>query len=164
VASTFTRCKTAWLTESETTRELKLAVVTRLRGGWSHRQILATLPVKARLVHLLSKQIGARYYKRHGRGRSIRPELKEQILEGLRGGKTSAELQRRFSVDDRTIRQYRRELGDFSNRRKILKLTPEQIARAEQMLRDNEKWIVVAKSFGVALHTLQKRVKYRKRG
>jgi hypothetical protein len=143
--------------------ELKLAVINRLRGGWSHRQILATLPVRARLVHLLSREIGARYYKRHGRGRKIRPELKEQILLGLRQGRTSAELQRMFRVDDGTIREYRRELGDFSNRRKLRKLTPEQIARAEQMLRDDEKWIVVAKSVGVALHTLQKRVKYRKR-
>jgi hypothetical protein len=147
-----------------TAAELKLAVITRLRGGWSHKQILATLPVRPRLVHLLSKEIQARYCKRHGRGRKIRPELKEQIVQGLRAGRTSAELQRMFHVDDRTVRAYRRELGDFSNRRKVLKLTPEQVARAEQMLRDNEKWIVVARSFGVALHTLQKRVKYRKRG
>jgi hypothetical protein len=147
-----------------TAAELKLAVVTRLRGGWSHRQILAVLPVRARLVHLLSKEIQARFYKRHGRGRKIRPELKEQILLGLREGRTSAELQRMFSVDDRTIRQYRRELGDFSNHRKLRKLTPEQIARAERMLRDGEKWFVVSKSFCVALHTLQKAVKYRKRG
>jgi hypothetical protein len=49
--------------------ELRLAVITRLRGGWSHARIRATLPVGPGLILRLSRQIGAAYLKPCGRGR-----------------------------------------------------------------------------------------------
>ncbi len=144
--------------------ELRLAVITRLRGGWSQRQIRNTLPVRIGAITKISKQLGgAAYLKRRGRGRRFRPELKEQILDAVREKRRSAELQRTFHIDDKTVRQFRHQVGDCENRRYWTKLSPAQINQATQALQRGEKWRTVADSFHVALATLQRAVVYRKR-
>ena len=146
-----------------TDAELRLAVITRLRGGWSQRQIRNTLPVRIGVIMRLSKQIGAAYLKRRGRGRRFTASLKEQIRTAVRAGKRSSEIQREFRVDYDTTIKFRRELGDFENRRHWMKLSPAQIEAATEALRKGEKWRAVAKHFNVALATLQRHVRYRKR-
>lgn len=147
-----------------TPAELKLAVIHRLRGGWSQRRIRETLPVRIGLIVRLSKEIGAAYLKRRGRGRRFTPELRAQIRAAVQSGKRSSEVQREFSVDYDTVAQFRRELGDFENRRHWKKLSAGQIEQAQKMLQSGERWRDVAESLGVSLATLQKRVRYRKRG
>ena len=145
-----------------TPAELKLAVITRLRGGWSQRQIRNTLPVRIGVIMRLSKEVGAAYLKRRGRGRRFRPELKEQILDAVREKRRSAELQRTFHIDDKTVRQFRHLVGDYENRRFWTKLSPAQIDEATLALQRGEKWRTVAENFHVALATLQRHVAYRK--
>ena len=146
-----------------TPAELKLAVITRLRGGWSQRRIHETLPVRIGLIMKLSKETGAAYLKRRGRGRRFTPELRAAICAAVRAGKRSSELQKEFSIDYDTVTQFRRELGDFEDRRHWMKLSPEQIEQATQMLQRGDGWRTVATHFNVALATLQRAVMYRKR-
>jgi len=147
-----------------TPAELQMAIVNRLRGGWSHLEIRETLPVRIGVIMKLSKQIGAAYLKRRGRGRRFTASLKEQIRAAVQAGKRSSELQKEFSVDYDTTIQFRRELGDFENRRHWMKLTAAQVEEATEMLQRDEKWRTVATHFNVALATLQRHVVYRKRG
>jgi len=147
-----------------TPAELRHAVIARLRGGWSQRQIRETLPVRIGLIMRLSKEVGAAYLKRRGRGRRFTPELRAAIRAAVKAGKRSSELQREFSIDYDTTIQFRRELGDREDRRHWMKLSPEQVEQATHMLQQGKKWRTVAETFNVALATLQKRVGYRKRG
>ncbi|SRR5260370_13051248 len=145
--------------------ELRLAVITRLRAGWSQRRIRNTLPVPIGIILRLSKEIGgAAYLKRRGRGRRFTASLKDQIRAAVQAGKRSCELQREFGIDYDTTIQFRRELGDFENRRHRTKLSPAQVEQATQALQRGEKWCAVADNFHVALATLQRAVAYRKRG
>jgi hypothetical protein len=147
-----------------TAAELKLAVITRLRAGWSQRQIRTTLPVRIGVIMQLSKKIGGAYVKRRGRGRRFTPDLRAQINAAVRAGRRSADIQREFSIDYDTVHAIRRSLGDFENRRHWTKLSAVQIEQATEALRRGERWLAVAKAFGVALATLQRAVAYRKRG
>jgi len=147
-----------------TPAELKLAVITRLRGGWSQAQIRNTLPIRIGVIMRLSKEVGAAYLKRRGRGRRFTPALKEQIRAAVQSGKRSSEIQREFRIDYDTTIKFRRELGDFENRRHWMKLSPAQIDEATLALQNGEKWRTVAKTFNVALATLQRHVAYRKHG
>jgi transposase len=144
--------------------ELRLAIITRLRGGWSQRQIRNTLPVRIGVIMQLSKEIGgAGYLKRRGRGRRLSPELKAQIRAAVLEGRRSSELQREFQIDYDTTIVFRREVRDFENRRHWTKMSPAQVEQATQALQRGEKWLAVAEAFHVALATLQRAVVYRKR-
>ena len=144
-----------------TTLELKAAILTRLRAGWSRRMIRATLPTGWTTIRKLSKHIGASFLKR-GRGRRFSPELREQIRAALRAGKRSRELQREFGVSYATSRKFRREMGDFENRKYWRKLTRAQIELATEALRSGQTWLAVARELGCALSTVIESVPYRK--
>lgn len=141
---------------------LKAEACKLLRAGWSHARILARLPVGPGCVLGLSKRIGASYLKR-GRGKRLSPELKAKISEAVKAGQCSAEIERQFQVCWHTVIKFRRAIGDFENRRHRRRLLPQQIEQASRDLGRGEKWSNVAAKLGVSLHTLQKRVSFRKR-
>ena len=145
-----------------TPEELRNAVIVRLRAGWSQRQIRETLPVRIGVIMKLGKETGAAFLKKRGRGRRFTPALREAIRAAVMAGKRSSQLQQEFNIDYDTTIQFRREIGDFENRRHWKKMSREQIEQATEALKRGEKWLAVAMTFNVALATLQRHITYRK--
>jgi hypothetical protein len=107
---------------------------------------------------------GRTFVKVCGRGRRFSPAAWRQILDAVKSGRTSRDIEREFCIDYVTVLKARKRLGDLEDRRKRLKMTPEQIARAEKLLRAGEKWFAVGREIGVGHATLMKHVTYRKGG
>lgn len=152
--------------ETQVSDLLKLQVIQLLRLGWSQKRIRNTLHVGVGpgIIMKLSKKIGAAFLKQRGRGRRFTPEMKQRIRDAVKAGKRSAAIQREFQIDYDTTILFRREFGDFEDRRHWTKLSSQQIARAREALMRGEKWRSVAIDSGVALATLQRHVTFRKRG
>jgi hypothetical protein len=138
-------------------------VLQLLRAGWSHQRIRSTLHVRWRIIFQLSKQIHAPTLKAQGRGRRLTRELYDRLAAAVSSGQRPCEIERALRIDPTTVLRYRREHGDFVDRRHWQLLTTEEIAEAEQLLRHGEAWRDVAKWLGCSLATLQRRVVYRKR-
>jgi hypothetical protein len=101
--------------------ELKTEVKRLLRLGWSHKQIRESLNVGPWCVITLSKEIKASYAK-HGRGRRLAAEQIEAIRVAVRAGKRSVQIEREFHITHRTVLKYRREIGDYEDRRRLDKV------------------------------------------
>ncbi len=142
--------------------ELKNEVKAQLRAGRSHAAIRETVPVGPGLILNVSKEIHASELKK-GRGRRLPLELQEQIRAAIREGQRPTDIVHRLGVCEKTVGTFRRELGDFENRRYRRKLTPAQIEEATVQLRHGDKWRDVAEYFGVSTTTLGHAVPYRKR-
>jgi transposase len=103
-------------------------------------------------------------YEKFGRGRRISPELKQTVMQRLKAGAKSTELEREFRLSYFTVAKYRRLLGDYDTRRgRKMKLSPEVLQQAEQRLRAGDGWRHVAADLRVSPQTLYDRLKYRKR-
>jgi hypothetical protein len=99
-----------------------------------------------------------------GRWRQISPEVKHKIMERLRAGAKSSELEREYGVCFNTIAKLRRLIGDVpGGPGRKPKLSPAALQQAEQRLRNGDRWCVVAAAFGVSPTTLVSRLRYRKR-
>jgi hypothetical protein len=146
----------------DVSEQLKQEIARRLRRGWSHKRILRTLPVGPGVVLTISKKVNASYLKR-GRGRRFSPALLAHIRAAVCEGKRASELKREFGIDYDTVQKFRREIGDLENRIHWCKLSPQDEARAEDMLRAGLRWRDVAAELKCALATIQRHVSYRKR-
>ena len=142
--------------------ELRNEIVVLLKAGSTQKKILEKYPVGPGVVLKIAKEIGASYLKPRGRGRRFSPGTWQKILAAVKSGRTSRDIEREFKCDYVSVLKARKELGDFENRRLRLKITPEQIARAEGLLRSGEKWRDVARTIGLSQTTIIARVKYRK--
>jgi hypothetical protein len=142
---------------------LKKEICRLLRAGWSHSRIRAALPVGYPLILQLSKELGAPYLKQSGRGRRFTASLREQIRAAVQSGRRSADIEREFQIDYDTVLLFRRELGDFEDRRHWKKMSSEQIDQATEALKNGRRWRDVASDFNVTPTTLQRWVTYRKR-
>ena len=138
-------------------------VSLRLRQGLSQKEIEKALPVSQGFIQELSKQTSASWSKL-GRGRRISPELKQTIMERIKAGAKSIELEREFAVCSHTVRKWRRALNDGEDRRRRKKLTEQQIEQATAQLRSGQTWRAVAWSLGVNEKTLSLCVSFRKKG
>ena len=143
--------------------ELRTEIISVLRAGWSQRRILERYPVGPGAVLKLSKQVGASFLKPGGRGRRFAPETWQRIVAAVKSGRASCDIQREFTIDYGTTRKIRRQLGDFANRRKRLKITAPQIVQAEALLRAGETWRNAAHAVGLSPTTIIKHCKFRKR-
>lgn len=99
-----------------------------------------------------------------GRGRRITPEVKQKIMQELKAGRKSAELERAFGVCFNTIAKMRRLVGHVpKGPGRSRKLSPTVLELAEQRLRRGERWRVVAADLHVSPQTLCNRLHFRKR-
>jgi hypothetical protein len=99
-----------------------------------------------------------------GRWRKISPEVKAKIMQGLKAGRRSCELEREFGVCFNTVAKLRRLIGDVpgpAGRKR--KLSEDVLHQAEERLRHGEKWRVIAASLAVSPQTLANCLRYRKR-
>jgi hypothetical protein len=99
-----------------------------------------------------------------GRWRKIPPETKQKIMQGLKMGRRSVELEREFGVCANTIIKMRRLIGDIpKGAGRPRKLSGKVLQIAEERLRRGERWRNVAASLAVSPQTLANRLAFRKR-
>ena len=142
---------------------LRGAACDLLKSGLSHETINKRLPIGLAAIHKLSVEIGAAYLKPHGRGRRFTPEFREKIRAAVKSGCRSCDIERQFQIDEHTVRDVRRELGDFENRTLRQKLTPEQLAQAANQIASGRRWRDVAAALHVSPSTLLRWCTFRKR-
>jgi transposase len=143
-------------------RVLRNLIETELRAGLSHKAICAHLRMSSATISKVGKEIGATFLKR-GRGRRFSPETRAQILEALRSGARPFDVRREFALSEWTVQNFRRELGDTRNLRYEPKLSPEQIAQGEALVRTGATWRGAAAELHVSPSTLLHWCRYRKR-
>jgi transposase len=86
----------------------------------------------------------------------LSPELRAELLALLKTGMSQIQINEKCPVGLELIRQMSRQF------RKQRRITPEEVATAEAMVRSGTKWHVVARTLGLSIGGLMKHTKYRK--
>jgi hypothetical protein len=105
-----------------------------------------------------------RSYTIFGKGRRLSPELRARVMQELKNGARPYDIEQKYRLCFNTVAKLRRLIGDYpgpAGRKR--KLSRKVLELAEQRLRSGEKLCVVAADCGVHQHTLQNRMKFRKR-
>lgn len=146
---------------SEVGPALRSEILRSLRSGLSQKAVAFRMKIPEDVVRKIAQAARVSNFKR-GRGRRFSEEERAQIIEAVRSGARATELIARFGISRETVKEFRWRLGDRADRRHRRKLTDEQIARAEELLRSGMRWRDVAPAIGCCLTTLVRTVPFRK--
>jgi hypothetical protein len=95
---------------------LRAEIIRLLNLNLSQRKVCARLKIARSVVEQVARETGAVFRKR-GRGRRFTSQVLGQIRQAVRNGERAVDICNQFHVCRERVQKFRREFGDFEDRR-----------------------------------------------